>query len=255
MGDNNRIDREKKFHNERFSEEKDKREIVSKYYVLTEVIWEYYYNLVKKYCPNKNLLDYGAGIGESTYIWLNAGAKVTGIDISYEGLKKAQKKIIDNNFANFLVMDCEKLGFRNETFDIVSGTAILHHLNTEESIIEIARVLKKNGKCILVEPLGHNIFINLYRKLTPNLRTIDEHPLLIKDMLNAKKYFNKVEIKYFNSLTLLYIPLIKLDKNRKILSGLYKIENYLIKKFSLLRRLSWNVVIELQEPLNNILKQ
>lgn len=36
------------------------------------------------------------------------------------------------------------------------------------------------------EPLGHNPIINWYRNRTPEMRTEDEHPLLIKDIEFAK---------------------------------------------------------------------
>lgn len=32
---------------------------------------------------------------------------------------------------------------------------------------------------MFLEPLGHNLLINLYRHLTPDLRTAEEHPLLV----------------------------------------------------------------------------
>jgi SAM-dependent methyltransferase len=73
----------------------------------------------------------------------------------------------------FLVMDAESLGFDEGSFDVVVGSGILHHLALRQS-----RVLRPDGCAVFVDPLGHNIFIRLYRKLTPSMRTADEHPLL-----------------------------------------------------------------------------
>jgi hypothetical protein len=53
-----------------------------------------------------------------------------------------------------------------------------HQLTGDLSLAcsEIARVLRPGGPAIFVEPLGHNPLINAYRKRTPALRTVDEHP-------------------------------------------------------------------------------
>lgn len=40
------------------------------------------------------------------------------------------------------------------------------------------------------EPLGHNLLINLYRRLTPELRTEDEHPLVACDLERLVNYFH-----------------------------------------------------------------
>jgi hypothetical protein len=46
----------------------------------------------------------------------------------------------------------------------------------------MTKILQPKGKAIFIEPLGHNFLINLYRRLTPNIRSADEHPLLAKDL-------------------------------------------------------------------------
>ena len=74
-------------------------------------------------------------------------------------------------------------------FDIIYGVGILHHLNLNKTVKEIERLLKKNGSLIFIEPLGTNPFINLYRKLTPNSRSKDEHPLTFNDIRYFKGLF------------------------------------------------------------------
>ena len=58
------------------------------------------------------------------------------------------------------IMDCENLGFKDNSFDLIFGRAILHHLNLEKSSKEISRVLCKNGKAVFIEHLGMNPLIN-----------------------------------------------------------------------------------------------
>jgi SAM-dependent methyltransferase len=82
-----------------------------------------------------------------------------------------------------LEMNAEALEFPDETFDIVFGHSILHHLDLEAARVGIYRVLKRGGKGIFLEPLGHNVFINIFRKITPHRRTPTEKPLLMEDIL------------------------------------------------------------------------
>ena len=37
--------------------------------------------------------------------------------------------------------------------------------------------MKPSAGALFIEPLGHNPVINLYRRRTPEQRTVDEHPL------------------------------------------------------------------------------
>jgi len=58
-------------------------------------------------------------------------------------------------------------------------------------------VLKTGGHAVFIEPLGHNPFINLYRKFTPSIRSQDEHPLLAEDLEMIKSLFPGVEVRYY----------------------------------------------------------
>ena len=65
---------------------------------------------------------------------------------------------------------------------------MLHHLDLSKCMLELNRLLRINGSIVFMEPLGTNPLINLYRKLTPNSRTADEHPLTPKDFYFIKTY-------------------------------------------------------------------
>ena len=45
---------------------------------------------------------------------------------------------------------------------------------------------------MFVEPLGHHPLITADRRRTPALRTIDEHPLLLGDLEQAREQFRAV---------------------------------------------------------------
>lgn len=147
----------------------------------------------------KTVLEMGSGEGYYALQFARRGAKVTAVDISPESIRilqaAADRESLDNITA--VVANAEALEFPDDTFDLVYGSAILHHLDLAVVTPEICRVLKKGGKGVFVEPLGHNPLINLYRILTPSLRTPDEHPIVMKDFKIFRQYADKVSFRSF----------------------------------------------------------
>ena len=155
----------------------------------------------------KKILDLGCGKGESTISSLEAGAYVTAIDISPLSIEYVKEQAREKGLEDRLcaeVMDANNLTIEDNTFDMVIGGGILHHLPTlEKALSEIRRVLKPGGYAVFHEPLGINPFINLYRFCTPSMRTKDEEPLKTKELELIKKVFPKTDFTFFDNLTLL----------------------------------------------------
>ena len=74
------------------------------------------------------------------------------------------------------------------------------------AVIDNHTILKPNGKILFIEPLCTNPIINLYRKLTPKSRSLDEHPLVNKDLDFIKNNFKETKIKYYGFITLIIFP-------------------------------------------------
>ena len=89
--------------------------------------------------------------------------------------------------------NCEKTKFNDNSFDIIYGSGILHHLDISLCLKEMYRLLKPGGRFLFIEPLGTNPLINFYRKLTPKSRSKDEHPLINDDFELIKKIFISYE--------------------------------------------------------------
>ena len=131
----------------------------------------------------------------------------------------------------FFAMDAHDLKFEDETFDLIIGRGILHHLDFNIAIKEIKRVLKKNGEAYFQEPLGDNPLLKLFRLFTPNLRTKDERPFFKKDIINLEKDFN-VEFKYygmFSFIASIITSPFTSNGNNFFVKFLYNIEKKLIK--------------------------
>ena len=118
-------------------------------------------------------------------------SSLTCINISEVELKHGIDSAIDSKTRpQFIQMDAHELLFENETFDMVFGSAILHHLNMIPALDEIYRVLKPEGKILFVEPLDMNPVGKFVRSITKEARTEDEQPLRVCDIKEIKKRFH-----------------------------------------------------------------
>jgi len=223
-----------------------------KYYSITHSSNDFVNNWLRLRCPGKRVLDYCCGNGGTSFFLAKHGAQVTGIDISNTSIENCRKKTTQEGLgknASFLVMDAENLEFDDNYFDIIFCGGVLHHLDIQKAYFELARVLKPDGEIICNEPLVHNLFIQLYRKMTPHLRTKweTEHILSKKEINLARKYFRKLEIKFFHFATLAAVPFRKTKMFNIILHTLEMLDKVILK-MSFLKWQAWQVIFILSEP-------
>ena len=234
--------REKEFHNKLHLKTKGRFENI--FYKAIYNSHEDFFYFLKTNSINANILDYGCGTGSALKKVIEFNPKkIIGIDISDISIQKAKETIkVTNSNVELLVDNCEKTKFNNNTFDIVYGTGILHHLDIKICLKEIHRTLKPGGKLLFIEPLGTNPLINLYRKFTPKSRSEDEHPLVSKDFNSIKNKFVKNKIKYYGLLTLIFFPAYFSPKDSTIFKILTKIDQLLFN-ISFFQKLAWSVLI------------
>ena len=234
--------REKIFHNNLQSKPKGRFENI--FYKALYNLTDDFFIKLKTFSKNAKILDYGCGTGSSLKKVIEFNQKkIVGIDISDVSIEKARINIGDHKDNLELMVDnCEQTKFNENEFDLVYGTGFLHHLQINQCLNEISRVLKPGGRLLFIEPLGTNPFINLYRYLTPNSRSKDEHPLLKEDFDNIKRKFSKMEVKYYGFFTLIFFPFYKNPKDSKIFKALKDLDQYFFK-FRVFRKLAWSVLI------------
>ncbi len=252
--DISRVEREQKFHNQRFADDSTRSNKVGKFYKVAQSIKKEYEQFLIENCKGLEIIEYGCGTGSYAFdLAKNQAKKVTGIDISPVAIQvataKAMSEGIEGNLS-FEVMNAEELRFNHYSVDMICGSGILHHLELEKAMKSIVNVLKPSGTAIFIEPLGHNVLINLFRILTPSIRSEDEHPLLESDLNLIGRNFKKVEIKYFY-LTALAASLIVGIPGFKVILNVLEFLDKLLFKLPFLKKQAWQVLIKLSEPLKD----
>lgn len=97
---------------------------------------------------NKKILEIGVGLGADHQKFAEAGAILTGIDLTDKAISYTQKRLSLFELTSQLqVADAENLPFETQSFDIVYSWGVIHHSpDTQQTINEIYRVLKEGGE-------------------------------------------------------------------------------------------------------------
>lgn len=160
------------------------------------------------------MLCVGVGTGNELLRILqkNPRSSLTGIDFSPRALQKATKKAGNIGVS---VMNAEKLGFRDESFDVVLCIHVTDFVNDVPALTsEILRVLKKGGRFVITWPsdgqsasfgfsllkpgfscrpgLSKNQFVRFFDFLTRVFASVVYLPLMLRF---SRKAFSMKEIR------------------------------------------------------------
>ena len=243
-----RLKREAQFHDQAFAD--NTRARARKFYAVAGTAVGHYHQLIDENCAGKRVLEYGCGSGSHAFALSRLGASVVGIDLSAEGIRQAVSRARDEDLLDrlsFKVMNAEALEFPDAHFDVVCGSGILHHLDLDAACRELVRVLRTGGRAVFFEPLGHNLLINLYRRLTPELRTEDEHPLVAGNLQTLVNYFHEAHIGYYTLCALAAVPFRRWPGFKVALWVLERIDRMLLR-LPFVKKQAWLVVIQLDRP-------
>ena len=108
-----------------------------------------YKDVLKQLDLNENdmLLDAGCGAGLFSYMAIETGAQVIGVDAASGLLEVAKQR---NPHNNFMEEDLEALPFADNSFNVVTGFNSYQYAgNFENALIEAKRVLKPGGKLVV----------------------------------------------------------------------------------------------------------
>lgn len=224
-----------------------------KFYSVTAKSEKYKHDWLERHCnEDVKLLDFACGSGENGIYAASCGAEVIGIDISPEGVDNATQNagrlnVLDK--CEFQVMDGEQMSFADNSFDLAVEYGALHHVELDTALSELARVMKPEAKMMCIEAMRHNPLIHWYRKRTPHLRTEweVEHILGVESFDVMKKYFNKIDVKYFHLASLALVPFRKTFLFPLLIPVFNAIDSVLLSN-KFIGKYGWIMAVELSEP-------
>lgn len=103
----------------------------------------------------KALLEIGCGEGRLTAILADKAATVIAIDPDNTKIEAARRQF---KGAKFLIGSGENLHFEAGSFDIVLFSYSLHHQDCIKALAEAKRVLRQEGRILIVEPASDGEF-------------------------------------------------------------------------------------------------
>lgn len=239
--------REREFHNHRFEDDSEREERVGRFYSAIDYGFALYRERVMELSRDARLLEYGCGNASLGFDVAPVAREVIGIDISEVAIAQAQRiaaaKQLEN--AKFVVDNAESMRQPDASVDVLAGSGIVHHLDIPRAMQEVRRVLRKGGIAIFAEPMGHNPVVNWYRNRTPELRTPDEHPLLVRDIRTMSKGFARTKVTYFGFIA----PVLgflgnETNPNSPLTKVVWALDR-LICKIPFVNRYAWFSLIEL----------
>lgn len=158
--------------------------------------------------PADAVLDVGCGTGTLAIVArerVGALGRVAGIDPSVQMIARARLKAERSGLpVDFQVGVIEHLAFPDQSFDVVLSTFMMHHLPDDlkrQGLAEVARVLKPEGRLLILDLKGHT------GPWKSNLR--EQSPLL---KAAGFMHVEMREIRFFGFLQLSFV------KARKILA-------------------------------------
>jgi len=138
------------------------KSIYKKYNLMNDVIslgsHRYFKRKAMKNCTNGNLLDLAAGTGDLVIYFrklFGNDNKIVLADpneemLKYAKIRLAKKYLFDN--IEYESAYAENLPFKDNSFDNISiGFGFRNFTDKEKSLLEIKRVLKKNGKLVIID--------------------------------------------------------------------------------------------------------
>ncbi|MGC0774651.1 MAG: class I SAM-dependent methyltransferase [Candidatus Acidiferrum sp.] len=146
------------------------------------------------------VLDYGCGQGEEATYLAKMGAQVTAIDISPVGIELTKERAKLNGVGgrvNAMLMRCDPTEFSNESFDVIHGFGILHHIGLQTGMMEIKRLLKPGGRGLFFEHMGNSRMIEWLRPKEKDY-TKGERPVTWKEIQEIRPEFSRLAARPFH---------------------------------------------------------
>jgi len=107
----------------------------------------------------RDVLEIGVGLGADHQRFAQAGARLTGVDLTERAVAHTCQRLAAFGLSSHLqVADAENLPFEAASFDVVYSWGVLHHSpNTQRAIDEVWRVLRPGGSARIMVYHTHSM--------------------------------------------------------------------------------------------------
>lgn len=162
---------------------------------------------------DNQVLEIGCGLGLDGMQFAKNGAIYTGIDISPDEIEMAKRYFsLENVGGKFINAPIEKCDFSDNSFDLVYSYGVLHHIpQIDKTVEEIYRILKPNGKIIIMvyfKGVNYYLRVSLWQRLLTFFTypefiykfLIDKLPVITQQwLIEHHRNIKKLGIKYLFS--------------------------------------------------------
>jgi 2-polyprenyl-3-methyl-5-hydroxy-6-metoxy-1,4-benzoquinol methylase len=115
------------------------------------------YNFVKEKIANKNVLDFGCGVGGFLEMAKQSASNVSGIELEMALQHSFQEREL-NVFSN--LKEAQK---ESKKYEIITAFHVLEHLKNPKQILkDLSRLLAENGEMIVEDPNSDDVLLTLY---------------------------------------------------------------------------------------------
>jgi len=111
--------------------------------------------------PNDTVMDFGCGPGYYTTELAKRAKKVIAVDLSPQMLQKAQNKVAKAGAKNiqFLQSNGTSIQVEDDSVDIIFLVTVFHEIGETQTVLkEFHRILKPDGKLVVVEVVKKGVF-------------------------------------------------------------------------------------------------
>lgn len=169
--------------------------------------------------------------------------RFVGIDISQSAVDHCRALDLPSNF-EFRVDNANVLAtIPDGSIDYAFGDGVLHHLDLTMLGPALARKLSADGYARFIEPAQGNFMLRAFRKLTPQMRTPDEHPFDRASIELLQQHF-RVAITH-QALLRPLLPMLFFNSKR-VTSAVRWVDTRLLAN-PLLQGQAWLLMIELRK--------
>jgi 2-polyprenyl-3-methyl-5-hydroxy-6-metoxy-1,4-benzoquinol methylase len=191
-----------------------------------------------------HVLDFGCGQGEEAVYLAKMGARVTAIDISPIGIRLTEERAKLNGVGDrvsAMLMRCDPTEFPSESFDVVHGFGILHHIGLQTGMKEIRRLLKPRGRGLFFEHMGNSKIIERLRPKEKDY-TKGERPITWKEVQKIAPEFSRMVVKPFHIASRLRRRVQLLDR-----PAVKRVDHAVLSALPFLRHFASGLVIYLEK--------